>query len=80
MHINIACAYTSVQFCEHHLYKLHRHSVLIIFHFTLQYICSSVLCSLLIGGYKELLLYKRLMKKVDTNWSWIRAFECDLIC
>ena len=58
VHINIACAYTSVQFYEHHLYKLQRHitCILIIFYCTLHYICSFVLCTLLIGGNKELLL------------------------
>ena len=55
--INIACTYTSVQFCEHHLCKLHRHIFFIIFHCTLHYICSFVLCTLLIGGNKELLLF-----------------------
>ena len=54
--INIACTYTSVQFYEHHLCKLHKHIFLIIFHCTLHYICSFVLCTLLIGGNKELLL------------------------
>ena len=54
--INIACTYISVQFCEHHLCKLHKHIFLIIFHCTLHYICSFVLCTLLIGGNKELLL------------------------
>ena len=28
VYINIARTYTSVQFCEHHLYKLYRHVVL----------------------------------------------------
>ena len=54
--IKIACTYTSVQFCEHHLCKLHKHIFLIIFHGTLHHICSFVLCTLLIGGNKELLL------------------------
>ena len=55
VHINIACAYTSVQIREHHLLKLHRHIFLILVHCTLHYICSFVLYTLLIGGNKELL-------------------------
>ena len=56
VHIYTACAYTSVQFCEHHLYNLHRYIVLILFYCTLHFVCSFVLCTVLIGGNKELLL------------------------
>ena len=64
MQINIACTYTSVQFYEHHLCKLHKHIFLIIFHCTLHYICSFVLCTLLIGGNKELLLLLLLLTRL----------------
>ena len=49
--------YTSVHFLNSisNLYKLHRHAVfVIIFHCT--FICYFELCTLLIGGNKELLL------------------------
>ena len=60
VHINIACTNTSVQFCEHHLCKLHRHIVLIISHCTLQYIMFFCIMYLFIRGNKELLLLLQL--------------------
>ena len=84
VHINIACTYSSVQFCEHHLCKLHRHIFSIIFHCTLYYICSFVLCTLLIGGNKELLLlvlidFSFTVKGGNVNihnWAWFGYFIC----
>ena len=74
VHINIACTYTSVQFCEHHLCKLHRHIIFIIFHCTLHYICSLVLCTLLREEIKNYYLF---IMQIKENHQYKPVFYLD---